>query len=50
MKYLIKRQKKELVDTFNIPRLIDNSDLDKKITTIATKAEVKAEQDKIERL
>ena len=36
-----------MVDESNISIFIDNSDLDKQIATLATKAELKAEQDKI---
>ena len=40
-------QEKELVTKSDISGFIDNPDLDKKIGTLATKAELKAEQDKI---
>ena len=39
-------KEKGLVDKFHISGFIDNSDLDKKIATLATKAELKAEQGK----
>ena len=39
-------KEKGLVDKFDISGFIDNSDLDKKIATLATKAELKAEQGK----
>ena len=39
-----------MVNESNISEFINNSDLDQKITTIATKTELKAEQDKIARL
>ena len=41
---------KELVDKSDIAGFINNSDLDKKVATLATKAELKAEQDKIIKL
>ena len=41
---------KELVDKSDIAEFINNSDLDKKVATLATKAELKAEQDKIKKL
>ena len=48
MKYLIKKIKeKDLVDKSDISGFIDNSDLDKKIVKLATKAELKSEQAKI---
>ena len=40
-------KEKKLVNEFNTSGFIDNSDLDKRITTLATKAELKAKQDKI---
>ena len=43
-------QEKELVTKSDISGFIDNPDLDKKIGTLATKAELKAEQDKILKL
>ena len=36
-----------LVDKSDISGFIDNSDLDKKIATLATKAELKSKQDKL---
>ena len=39
-----------LVNECNIFRLIDKSDLDKKIATLATKSELKEEQDNIVKL
>ena len=47
MKYLIQGQKSGLVKKSDISGFIDNSNLDKKIATLATKAELKSEQDKI---
>ena len=41
---------KELVNKSNFSRFIDKSDLDKKIAALTTKAELIAEQDKIEKL
>ena len=46
----VKRRKKTLVNECNIFRLIDKSDLDKKIATLATKSELKEEQDNIVKL
>ena len=45
-----KIKQKRLVNKFDIYRFIDNSDLDKKIETLITKGELKAEQDKIAKL
>ena len=42
-----KMKEKELVKKSDISGFINNSDLDNKIATLATKAELKAEQDKI---
>ena len=42
-----KIKEKGLVDKSDISGVIDNSDLDKKVATQATKAKLKAEQDKI---
>ena len=42
-----KINEKELVHTSDITGFIDNSNLDKKIGTLATTIEIKAEQDKI---
>ena len=47
MKDFIKRYKKEFVDKSNNSRFIYDFDLYKKIATLAIKAELKAEQDKI---
>ena len=41
---------KELVDKSDIAGFINNDDLDKNVATLATKAELKAEQDKITKL
>ena len=46
----VKTRKKTLVNECNIFRLIDKSDLDKKIATLATKSELKEEQDNIVKL
>ena len=43
----MQRQKKNIVNESNIFGLIDNSDLEKMIPTLAIKAELKAEQDKL---
>ena len=40
-------KQKELVDKFSIAGFINNADFHKKVTTSATNAELKAEQDKI---
>ena len=45
-----KIRNKELVDKSDINKFIINSDLDKKIETLATKAELKAQQNKIVKL
>ena len=45
-----KIRNKELVDKSDIYKFIINSDLDKKIETLATKAELKAQQNKIVKL
>ena len=42
-----KMKEKELVKKSDISGFINNSDLDNKIATLATKAELKSEQDKI---
>ena len=41
---------KELANKFDIAGFIDNSDFNKKVAKLATKAELKAEQDKITKL
>ena len=41
------KQKQILSDKSGIAGFIDNSDLNKKVATLAAKAELKAEQDKI---
>ena len=41
---------KELVNKSGISKFINNSDLDTKMKILATKVELKAEQDKIEKL
>ena len=46
----VKTREKKLVNESNISRLIDKSDLDKKIATLATKSELKKEQDNIVKL
>ena len=38
-------KKKGLLDKFHISGFIDNSDLDKRISSLATKAEQKSDQD-----
>ena len=48
MIYLIRRWK--IVNESHISRFINNTDLDERITKIATTAELKAEQDKITKL
>ena len=45
-----KRKKKELVNKFDISNLVKNSDLNTKLATLATKAGLKAEQDKTVKL
>ena len=45
-----KTKEKELVDKSDISNLIRNSDLNKKLSTLGTKTELKAEQDKIVKL
>ena len=45
-----KIEQKELINKSDISRFINNSDLENMIKTIATKAEIKAEQDKILKL
>ena len=45
-----KVKQKELVDKSPISGFINNDDLDKKVATLATKAELKAEQEKIAKL
>ena len=46
----LKIKQKELVSKSEIAGFINNADLDKKVGTLATKAELKAEQDKITKL
>ena len=48
--YDVNIKNKELVNKTEIYKFINNSDLDKKYKTLATKAELKAEQDKIVKL
>ena len=43
-------KKKGLLDKFHISGFIDNSDLDKRISSLATKAEQKSDQDKVIKL
>ena len=43
-------KQKELVDKYDIPNLIKNSDLNTKLVTLATKPELKAEKDKNSKL
>ena len=45
-----KIKQKQLVDKSAIAGFINNADLNKKVATLATKAELKAEQDKIIKL
>ena len=45
-----KIKQKRWVDKSAIAGFINNADLDKKVTTLATKGEIKAEQDKIIKL
>ena len=45
-----KIKQKKLIDKSAIARFINNVDLDKKVATLATKTELKAEQDKIAKL
>ena len=45
-----KFNEKELVDKSAIVRIINNTDLNKKVATLATKVEQKAQQDKITKL
>ena len=45
-----KVKQKELVNKSNISNLVKNPDLNAKLATLATKAELKAEQDKIVKL
>ena len=47
---IIACKNKNLVDKSAIAGFINNADLDKKVTTLATKAELKAEQNKILKL
>ena len=42
-----KIKEKELIDKSNISNLIKNSDFNRKLKTLATKAELKVEQEKI---
>ena len=46
----LKRKQKQLVNKSDIAGFIDNSDLNKKVVILATKAALKAEQDKITKL
>ena len=46
----LKIKQKQLADKFGIAGFINNSDLNKKVATLATKAELKAEQEKIIKL
>ena len=50
MSEIINTKIKELVNKSNISRFINDSDLNKKIETLATKAELNAEQDKLVKL
>ena len=50
MSEIIDTKIKELVNKSNIFRFINDSDLNKKIETLATKAELNAEQDKLVKL
>ena len=50
VKYLTKIWKNDLAGKSDISGFIANSDLDKKITTLATKAELNSGQDKIVKL
>ena len=50
MSEIIDTKIKELVNKSNISRFINDSDLNKKIETLATKAELNAEQDKLVKL
>ena len=45
-----KIKEKELVDKSYISRFLDNSDLEKEIAAIATKIELKADQNKVKKL
>ena len=45
-----KIKNEELVNKFDISEYIDNSELEEKIKTLVTKAELKADQDKIVKL
>ena len=47
---IIAYKNKNLVDKSATAGFINNADLDKKVTTLATKAELKAEQNKILKL
>ena len=49
-KFDLKIKQKELVSKSDIAGFINNSDLNKKVATLATKVELKAEQDKIPKL
>ena len=46
----LKIKQKQLADKSDIAGFINNSDLNKKVATLATKAELKAEQEKIIKL
>ena len=46
----MKIKEKQLVDKSDITGFINNSDLNKKVATLATNAELKKEQDKITKL
>ena len=50
MSEIIDTKIKELVNKSNISRFINDSDLNKKIETLATKAELNGEQDKLVKL
>ena len=44
------QKKKGLLDKFHISGFIDNPDLDKRISSLATEAEQKSDQDKVIKL
>ena len=46
----LKIKQKKVVSRFDIAGLINNTDLDKEVATLATKAKLKAKQDKIKKL
>ena len=50
MKWLMQKSEKGLVDKSNISDLVKNSDLNTKLVTLATKAELKTKQEKILKL